>query len=89
MKSGKSKTKSANGGKIAKGKKDAVGEVLDIPKHKLEFEKFHSENGVRTVMGSIGPVHNGAVCPPFFFLQPSLTEPLFNHTSPHAPEIRL
>ncbi|KAF5373783.1 hypothetical protein D9758_000668 [Tetrapyrgos nigripes] len=28
------------------------------PKHKKEFEKFHSENGVRTVMGSIGPVQN-------------------------------
>ncbi|KAK7467287.1 hypothetical protein VKT23_004344 [Stygiomarasmius scandens] len=27
-------------------------------KHKKEFEKFHSENGVRTVMGSIGPVQN-------------------------------
>uniref|UniRef100_A0A0W0FLF7 Uncharacterized protein n=1 Tax=Moniliophthora roreri TaxID=221103 RepID=A0A0W0FLF7_MONRR len=30
-----------------------------IPKHKREFEQFHSENGVRTVMGSIGPVKNG------------------------------
>ncbi|KAG6839214.1 hypothetical protein C0991_004838 [Blastosporella zonata] len=29
-----------------------------IPKHKKEFEKFHGENGVRTVMGSIGPVQN-------------------------------
>ncbi|KAG6820639.1 hypothetical protein H0H93_013838 [Arthromyces matolae] len=29
-----------------------------IPKHKKDFEKFHGENGVRTVMGSIGPVHN-------------------------------
>ncbi|KAF7975819.1 hypothetical protein HWV62_8363 [Athelia sp. TMB] len=28
------------------------------PKYKTDFEKFHSENGVRTVMGSIGPVHN-------------------------------
>ncbi|KAG6832046.1 hypothetical protein H0H92_005468 [Tricholoma furcatifolium] len=27
-----------------------------IPKHKKDFEKFHGENGVRTVMGSIGPV---------------------------------
>lgn len=26
------------------------------PKHKKEFEKFHSENGVRTIVGSIGPV---------------------------------
>lgn len=30
-----------------------------IPVHKKEFEKFHGENGVRTVMGSIGPVQNG------------------------------
>jgi len=28
------------------------------PKHKQEFEKFHSENGVRTILGSIGPVNN-------------------------------
>jgi len=26
--------------------------------HKKEFEKFHGENGVRTVVGSIGPVQN-------------------------------
>ena len=30
-----------------------------VPKHKKEFEKFQNENGVRTVMGSIGPVNNG------------------------------
>ncbi|KAF8077692.1 hypothetical protein FPV67DRAFT_1462700 [Lyophyllum atratum] len=35
-------------------------EVDTTPRHKKEFEKFHSENGVRTVMGSIGPVQNGA-----------------------------
>ncbi|KAG5645595.1 hypothetical protein DXG03_005733 [Asterophora parasitica] len=29
-----------------------------VPQHKKEFEKFHGENGVRTVMGSIGPVQN-------------------------------
>ncbi|CCM00016.1 uncharacterized protein FIBRA_02042 [Fibroporia radiculosa] len=28
------------------------------PKHKQEFEKFHSENGVRTITGTIGPVKN-------------------------------
>jgi len=32
--------------------------VPEEPKYKMEFEKFHSENGVRTVMGSIGPVQN-------------------------------
>lgn len=35
--------------------------VSEEPKHKKEFEKFHSENGVRTVMGSIGPVQNGVL----------------------------
>ncbi|KAF8163581.1 hypothetical protein B0H34DRAFT_672541 [Crassisporium funariophilum] len=29
-----------------------------VPKFKKEFDRFHSENGVRTVMGSIGPVKN-------------------------------
>ncbi|KAF8891273.1 hypothetical protein BD779DRAFT_1799167 [Infundibulicybe gibba] len=29
-----------------------------VPAFKREFEKFHGENGVRTVIGSIGPVHN-------------------------------
>lgn len=29
-----------------------------VPKLMKQFEKFHSENGVRTVMGSIGPVKN-------------------------------
>ncbi|TFY78582.1 hypothetical protein EWM64_g5431 [Hericium alpestre] len=29
-----------------------------IPQFKKEFEKFHLENGVRTVVGSIGPVEN-------------------------------
>ncbi|KAL0577947.1 hypothetical protein V5O48_004054 [Marasmius crinis-equi] len=39
---------------------DDMGAALEasIPKHKREFEKFHSENGVRTVIGSIGPVQN-------------------------------
>jgi len=29
-----------------------------VPQFKKAFEKFHSENGVRTVLGSIGPVNN-------------------------------
>ncbi|KAL1743458.1 hypothetical protein HDZ31DRAFT_40888 [Schizophyllum fasciatum] len=29
-----------------------------VPKFKKEFDRFHNENGVRTVMGSIGPVRN-------------------------------
>ncbi|KAA1469564.1 hypothetical protein DENSPDRAFT_816639 [Dentipellis sp. KUC8613] len=41
------------------GKRAAAHSERDsIPKHKKEFEKFHSENGVRTVVGSIGPVEN-------------------------------
>lgn len=30
-----------------------------MPKLMKQFEKFHSENGVRTVMGNIGSVKNG------------------------------
>lgn len=30
----------------------------EVPKFRQEFEKFHSENGVRTVLGGIGPVNN-------------------------------
>jgi hypothetical protein len=35
-------------------------ETLDsgIPKHKVEFDRFHSENGVRTVIGTIGTIPN-------------------------------
>ncbi|KAL4254040.1 hypothetical protein ABKN59_002522 [Abortiporus biennis] len=29
-----------------------------VPKFKRQFEKFHSENGVRTITGSIGPVND-------------------------------
>jgi hypothetical protein len=56
------KTKSV---KEKKGKPfglDSDGEDESIPKHKREFQKFHGENGVRTVIGSIGPVQNGAFC---------------------------
>jgi len=44
-----------------KGKKglDDDSEDDGVPKFKKQFERFHSENGVRTVMGSIGPVQNG------------------------------
>lgn len=31
-----------------------------VPKFKKDFFKFHNQNGVRTVMGGIGPVSNGA-----------------------------
>jgi len=47
-------------GKCSRGnyKKDDSGGD-GIPKLVKQFEKFHSQNGVRTVMGSIGPVENG------------------------------
>ena len=41
-------------------KKAAKAEKDDgVPNFKKEFERFHGENGVRTIMGSIGPVNNG------------------------------
>jgi hypothetical protein len=39
--------------------KTVVGESR-AAKHRKEFERFHSENGVRTIMGTIGPVENGS-----------------------------
>ncbi|GBE82133.1 hypothetical protein BKA93DRAFT_779169 [Sparassis latifolia] len=30
----------------------------EVPKYKQQFEKFQSENGVRTIIGTIGPVKN-------------------------------
>ncbi|KAH7888821.1 hypothetical protein F5I97DRAFT_1965655 [Phlebopus sp. FC_14] len=46
--------KGKNPKKSGKGGDDDLG----VAKHRKAFEKFHSENGVRTVMGSIGPVQN-------------------------------
>jgi len=37
---------------------DAPEDEANVPQHVRDFERFHGENGVRTVMGSIGPVHN-------------------------------
>ena len=65
-----------------KGKNANDSEDDGIPKFKKEFERFHSENGVRTVMGSIGPVQNG----PLRFESMSRSRPLtlflsfFSHT---------
>jgi len=39
--------------------RSGIGDPLEeegTPVHKKDFEKFHSENGVRTVIGQIGPV---------------------------------
>ena len=45
------------------GKRSKKGNQEDandgIPDFKKQFESFHSANGVRTVMGTIGPVQNG------------------------------
>ena len=46
--------------KSGKSKKTAKTEPEDtIPAFKKDFERFHNENGVRTIMGDIGPVQNG------------------------------
>lgn len=51
--------RSRRGGADKEG--DGDGDENDgVPKFKKQFDRFHSENGVRTVMGQIGPVHNGA-----------------------------
>lgn len=46
-----------------KGKQgsNSGAEDTGVAKHRRDFEKFHDENGVRTVIGSIGPVNDG-VC---------------------------
>ncbi|KAF9061919.1 hypothetical protein BDP27DRAFT_1234384 [Rhodocollybia butyracea] len=57
-------TKSNNASTIRKGKKKGDKNVKgderleEETSFKQKFNKFHSENGVRTVMGSIGPVQN-------------------------------
>ncbi|TBU65539.1 hypothetical protein BD310DRAFT_1033855 [Dichomitus squalens] len=56
------------------GTKEHKPEDDGVPNFKKEFEQFHSENGVRTIVGSIGPVNNGecrpyAVALPVFLLR--------------------
>ena len=59
--------------KRSKKGKDSNDDSEDngIPKFKQEFERFHSENGVRTVMGSIGPVQNGSLGFETYFYKPT------------------
>lgn len=46
--------------KSSRSRKTAKIEPEDhTPQFKKEFEKFHNENGVRTILGDIGPVQNG------------------------------
>jgi len=48
--------KSVRSGKSRKTTKSETKDaILD---HKKQFEEFHSQNGVRTIMGNIGPVQN-------------------------------
>jgi hypothetical protein len=54
---GKSGGKGAKGRKHKKPQQEEEDGVIPL---KRDFEKFHSQNGVRTIMGSIGPVENGA-----------------------------
>ena len=53
--------KSRGSGGSSQREGDGTGSQPDdgVPRFKREFEKFHSENGVRTVIGTIGPVKNG------------------------------
>lgn len=46
--------------KASKRSTAASDENHGIPTFKKDFDRFHSENGVRTVIGKIGPVSNGA-----------------------------
>ncbi|KAF9227443.1 hypothetical protein BS17DRAFT_727721 [Gyrodon lividus] len=54
--------RSEHNAKSRKGKnvkQDGAGmDEIAVARHRRDFERFHSENGVRTVMGSIGPVEN-------------------------------
>ncbi|GAA6048979.1 hypothetical protein JCM3770_005423 [Rhodotorula araucariae] len=48
------------GGKSKRGAtaKGADGGAASVPEHKIKFEEFHNQLGVRTFIGSIGPVQN-------------------------------
>src|SRR5260221_13276275 len=43
-----------------RGKKKSNSPNDGVVKHKKEFEDFRSSNGVRTIIGTIGPVQNDA-----------------------------
>ncbi|EJD05804.1 uncharacterized protein FOMMEDRAFT_166136 [Fomitiporia mediterranea MF3/22] len=55
-----SRTRSVRSGKSGKsiGSHSVMTEHDGVPQHKKDFLKFHNENGVRTVMGCVGPVKN-------------------------------
>ena len=41
------------------GRSALTNEDGGVPKFKKEFLDFHNGNGVRTIMGSIGPIEDG------------------------------
>ena len=56
-------SRASTGGGSRKGRDGERGGAAAgpaVPKFKTQFDRFHSENGVRTVMGQIGPVKDGA-----------------------------
>ena len=71
----------------SKSRKKAAKPADSTPKFKKEFEKFHNENGVRTILGSIGPVNEGAY---LSFLFSPISPPGIGHaeTGP-APAVRM
>ncbi|KAH9945863.1 uncharacterized protein BXZ73DRAFT_36856 [Epithele typhae] len=44
--------------RTGRSRKKSIKPKDSTPKHKIDFERFHNENGVRTVTGSIGPVND-------------------------------
>lgn len=70
----RSSSSSVQSGRKARNHSKDLKRQDDVPKYKQEFEKFHSENGVRTIVGSIGPVQSGMpYCP--FCNMPSIMKP--------------
>ncbi|GAA6008741.1 hypothetical protein JCM10207_001704 [Rhodosporidiobolus poonsookiae] len=53
--------RSGKSGKSSRSKRTITGAksiVPAVPEHKIKFEEFHNQLGVRTFIGSIGPVEN-------------------------------
>jgi hypothetical protein len=70
-------------GKVV-GLEDDSSEDDGVPKFKKQFNRFHEENGVRTVIGSIGSAQNGRLI--------SILYDILNHLSirsSHASETNL
>jgi hypothetical protein len=58
VRSGKAKSRRSPTSRRNTPSRSAANLNGDTPAHVREFQRFHSENGVRTVMGTIGPVPN-------------------------------